>query len=433
MKYSLSMILYIGLILLSSCNGDNQEAEVVSADLLVAGKEIEVSGGASQDTIRVEANGEWSVSTQTTWIHIISPRAGRGSGSQDLIFEVDASTQTASRPGTLTIRTTDGIQRIITVTQRAGDIILDPQPRTTMVFTYTGGTQTLDVTSNAQWTATSNVAWLTINGEREVTAEGNQQLNIQVSTNNDSEKKTGTIVFKDLDNRATPVTIPVEVGGRTPMLFVTEPDNVPATGGRTDLGVRSNFNWILNLRREPKGDNVWAYIEGEGQRQMYEGVANSEALTVGIYLEPNITEDKRTVYVSVQTISDGSNNLTEERTITQAAGTRPVVSNVAYRDTTHTTATITFQQSTSTFEITESGACYSTSESEARDGKGTHVKGTAQHETVTVNLTGLNPNTRYYVRGYATNVVGTAYGADVISFKTRKVPGSGDNETPEVE
>ena len=81
----------------------------------------------------------------------------------------------------------------------------------------------------------------------------------------------------------------------------------------------------------------------------------------------------------------------------------------------------------------DAGACYSTSESEARDGKGTHVKGTAQNETVTVNLTGLNPNKRYYVRGYATNVVGTAYGADVISFKTRKVPGSGDNETPEVE
>jgi len=66
-------------------------------------------------------------------------------------------------------------------------------------------------------------------------------------------------------------------------------------------------------------------------------------------------------------------------------------------------------------EVTERGVCWATSAtptvsvSKTTDGAGTG--------SFTSNLTGLTANTTYYVRAYATNSAGTAYGNEV-SFST---------------
>lgn len=70
------------------------------------------------------------------------------------------------------------------------------------------------------------------------------------------------------------------------------------------------------------------------------------------------------------------------------------------------------------FSITARGVCWSTgadptiSDSHTSDGVGTG--------SFSSSLTGLNPNTTYYLRAYAVNSAGTAYGA-VISFTTQQV------------
>ncbi len=68
------------------------------------------------------------------------------------------------------------------------------------------------------------------------------------------------------------------------------------------------------------------------------------------------------------------------------------------------------------FPVTARGVCWSTSQSptianpHTSDGSGTG--------TFTSNITGLSPNTTYYVRAYATNAAGTAYGSEQ-SFTTQ--------------
>jgi uncharacterized protein (TIGR02145 family) len=70
-------------------------------------------------------------------------------------------------------------------------------------------------------------------------------------------------------------------------------------------------------------------------------------------------------------------------------------------------------------EVTARGVCWSTSQnptiadSHTSDGTGTGV--------FVSNLTGLTPNTQYFVKAYATNSVGTAYG-DEVSFTTPHQP-----------
>ncbi len=65
--------------------------------------------------------------------------------------------------------------------------------------------------------------------------------------------------------------------------------------------------------------------------------------------------------------------------------------------------------------VTERGICWSTSPNPTIAGN--HASAGSGTGNFSVNLTGLNPTTTYYVRAYATNAYGTSYG-DNVSFRT---------------
>ncbi|GBC59658.1 hypothetical protein DENIS_0599 [Desulfonema ishimotonii] len=69
-------------------------------------------------------------------------------------------------------------------------------------------------------------------------------------------------------------------------------------------------------------------------------------------------------------------------------------------------------------DVTERGVCWGTSPEPTI--AGTHMAGGSGKGDFSISLTGLNPNTTYYARAYATNSGGTAYGKE-ISFKTKPV------------
>lgn len=69
--------------------------------------------------------------------------------------------------------------------------------------------------------------------------------------------------------------------------------------------------------------------------------------------------------------------------------------------------------------VTERGICWSTSHNPTISGShGSNGAGTGNY---TVNMMGLTPNTTYYVKAYAINSQGTAYGEEV-NFKTSQTP-----------
>jgi len=116
-------------------------------------------------------------------------------------------------------------------------------------------------------------------------------------------------------------------------------------------------------------------------------------------------------------ISDGSETVYgKEISFTTVAATIPVVTTSAVTSVTTLTAVsggdITSDGGAS---VTAKGICWSTSTgpttegSKTSDGTGTGV--------FTSSLTGLSPNTTYFIRAYAINTSGTGYG-DELSFKT---------------
>ena len=101
---------------------------------------------------------------------------------------------------------------------------------------------------------------------------------------------------------------------------------------------------------------------------------------------------------------------------TTGSGTVPTVTTASITNITQTTATgggnVTAQGSSS---VTARGVCWSTtSNPTTSDAHTTNGSGTG---SFTSNITGLTANTPYYVRAYATNSAGTAYG-NQVNFTT---------------
>jgi uncharacterized repeat protein (TIGR01451 family) len=120
--------------------------------------------------------------------------------------------------------------------------------------------------------------------------------------------------------------------------------------------------------------------------------------------------------------SDPSPQITAERDVTVAAQTAPTVTTADVSDITTTTVSgggnVTADGGDA---VTARGVCWgtsanpTTSDSHTTDGDGMG--------SFTSRITGLNSNTLYHVRAYATNSVGTSYGDDV-SFLTLPAPSS---------
>ena len=70
--------------------------------------------------------------------------------------------------------------------------------------------------------------------------------------------------------------------------------------------------------------------------------------------------------------------------------------------------------------ITEKGFCYSTSNTQPDINDSKYVY-EASGNAMTAHITGLLPNTHYYIRAFATNSAGTGY-SDTISFSTTALP-----------
>jgi hypothetical protein len=120
---------------------------------------------------------------------------------------------------------------------------------------------------------------------------------------------------------------------------------------------------------------------------------------------------------SARTVDPVTTNLINQNF---SADTKPEVTTLLVSNITNTTATgggnVT---SAGDSPVTARGVCWNTSPDpnisnpHTNDGTGTG--------TFTSSITGLTPGTTYYVRAYATNSAGTAYGSDV-SFVTKILP-----------
>ena len=119
------------------------------------------------------------------------------------------------------------------------------------------------------------------------------------------------------------------------------------------------------------------------------------------------------IYTNVETY-----RFKEVNTFTTLVVTGITVSTSEITNITQTTAQGGGSVTTDSVAIIERGICWNTSQNPTISNN--HAYNGTGEGSYTVNMTGLNANTTYYVRAYATNSLGTTYGNEV-SFTTLKV------------
>ncbi len=116
-----------------------------------------------------------------------------------------------------------------------------------------------------------------------------------------------------------------------------------------------------------------------------------------------------TYYVRAYATNSAGTAYGAQKTFTTTAGAQPTVTTNSVSGVTSTTATcggnVTSAGGTS---VTARGVCWSTSQNPTVSGS--HTTNGSGTGSFTSSISGLNPSTTYYVRAYATNSAGTAYG-----------------------
>ena len=137
---------------------------------------------------------------------------------------------------------------------------------------------------------------------------------------------------------------------------------------------------------------------------------------VATVVDGNVTAvTKGTTTITVAT-KDG--NKTATCAVTVKAIDLPILSTIDATNITANSATLGGNITDSGTPVyTEKGICYATSQEPTTNNNKKVVSGGEITGNYTTNVTDLSPNTTYYVRAYAINSAGTAYG-NQVSFKT---------------
>ena len=123
--FSKIFALAAGLLLLAACSGDDTEG-IPSKELLdTNGTTLAVDGSSSTATLDIKANCRWTATLSSGWEGMaLETRAGEGNGTIRILTGVNPMTK--PRTGKIIVESGSGvIRREITVTQGAGDLILE--------------------------------------------------------------------------------------------------------------------------------------------------------------------------------------------------------------------------------------------------------------------------------------------------------------------
>lgn len=228
---------------LSSCK-DPDPTLNVSTDKV----EFDARGDGDGDVYITAEHTGWvaSVPNGSSWINL---SIKEGNGSSPLTISVkEYNTSTKEQEGTVRITSTSGgLMREISVIQKGANAQLSIE-KTELQFDAEGGSQSVKISSNSDWTISSDPAWVNVNpgsgsGEKNVT------IKVSENTSNDARKCELHIT---LDDNSMEEILTIEQAKPQNVLSVGSNDINFVCGDEKNfqsdtkmLQIRSNSSWII--------------------------------------------------------------------------------------------------------------------------------------------------------------------------------------------
>ncbi|MBV6513794.1 MAG: T9SS type A sorting domain-containing protein [Ignavibacteriales bacterium] len=186
-----------GVVFANPYQGSTSDYDVYYAGLATSGnctlsiqpttKNIGAEGGSF--TISVTATCNWTASESANWI-TITPSSGNGNGSINVT--VDPNTSFNSRSDIIAIASgTTGL--ICTITQSGASQSLMISPEEYSAPSANAGSFTITVSSNLNWTASSNQSWITVSPQN---GSNNGTITVNYTANTTSSQRTGMVTVQ---------------------------------------------------------------------------------------------------------------------------------------------------------------------------------------------------------------------------------------------
>ena len=138
-------------------------------------------------TFSITSNIDWTVRSDATWLSI-NPESGSNNGTVTVIANANIGD---SRTAIITISGTGVTSRTITVIQAATDPDLSVST-SSLTFSASAEQQRFTITSNTNWTITSNQPWCTV---QPASGNGNREITVNVTENTATTTRTATLTI----------------------------------------------------------------------------------------------------------------------------------------------------------------------------------------------------------------------------------------------
>ena len=203
--------------------------------------EHSVAAAGGDFTVKVTRNIGYKINSQPDWVKQTDKVP---SGNTDTYtFAAEANTSTEAREGVIVFCNDNNECVPVTVKQVGANATLSVSPAS-MTFTAKSESKTFTVTSNTDWTMTSDAAWVKLSA---TDGSGNAQVTVTAEENTATKQRIATITLKTKDGKTT-ATVKLSQNGAD-IIFRIDGDNreykVEAEGGEIQFVVIHNIECYL--------------------------------------------------------------------------------------------------------------------------------------------------------------------------------------------
>jgi hypothetical protein len=204
-----------------------------------------------KDSITISSNIAWTASSDQKWL-TINPASGTGIGK--LTFTATENTVNLSRIAIVTVSATGVPSQTITITQApvTGVATLEVSSTSVSIANEANSLASVNVKSNAIWSASSNQTWLTINT---ATGTGNGQLTFAATENPNTATRTAIVTVSATGVASQTIIVTQEIGKATISVSSGTLSFKKEAGSNTNEYIISNTTWFAT------SDQPWLTID----------------------------------------------------------------------------------------------------------------------------------------------------------------------------
>lgn len=246
MKTNRYISILVGLPLMAclmACSSDETTEAKPAQELLMVEKDVSMPASETSWSVKITADCHWEVTSveNEDWGELtISPRSGDGNGT--LLITSEKNRSSLDRLATIILSTKGGLEQRISLRQMKSDAALSVN-KEEFSFSNTGGTQSLVIASNSNWTIEGNIGidWLELG--QFTGNSGTTEVPIRVKQAYDDADRSVQLTATAGGNNITFTVRQTGLSSISLSVGATELPKFAGDGGTQTLTVTCNAAW----------------------------------------------------------------------------------------------------------------------------------------------------------------------------------------------